>query len=222
MERSRVAIVIPALNESSTVAEVVRSVIAYGIPIVVDDGSKDRTYEEANAAGAIVVRHERNLGYDEALNSGFKKAKDLGVEFILTIDADGQHNSKLIETFIKSASLGIDVVIGVRNKKQRLAETLFGFYAFAFYQIKDPLCGMKCYTTKVYSDLGYFDSYCSVGTELVLFAARKKYKIFQINMKVKSRKDKTRFGNVLFGNWKIIRSLSIDLYRFLFFRNYYF
>ena len=216
MERSRVAIVIPALNEALTVAEVVKAVIQYGIPIVVDDGSNDKTSEKANSVGAIVVRHEKNLGYDEALNSGFKKARDIGAEFILTMDADGQHNAELIEKFIKVASTGVDVVVGVRSRKQRIAEILFGFYTFALYRIKDPLCGMKCYSTKVYSDCGYFDSYGSVGTELILFAAGNHYKICQIDMVVRNRKDQPRFGSAFSGNLKILRSMAIGLFRLLF------
>ena len=213
-----ISIIIPAFNEALTVAEVVKAVIEYGIPIGVDDGSEDRTSEKANSVGAIVVRHERNLGYDEALNSGFKKARNIGVEFILTMDADGQHNPESIQKFIWFASMGADVVVGVRTKKPRIAEMLFGFYTFALYRIKDPLCGMKCYSTKVYSDCGYFDSYRSVGTELILFAARKHYKIFQLDIEARSRKDKARFGSAFSGNLKIIRSLAINLFRLLFSR----
>jgi glycosyltransferase involved in cell wall biosynthesis len=216
VERSRVAIVIPALNEALTVAEVVKAVIQFGVPIVVDDGSKDRTSEKATSVGALVVRHEKNLGYDEALNSGFKKAKNIGAEFILTMDADGQHNPELIKKFIKVASMGADIVIGVRSRKQRIAEILFGFFTFALYRIKDPLCGMKCYKTKVYSDCGGFDSYRSVGTELILFAARKHYKICQIDIAVRNRKDQPRFGSSFSGNLKIFRSLAIALFRLLF------
>ena len=43
------------------------------------------------------VSHNRNLGYDEALNGGFKKALELDCKFVITFDADGQHSSKTIE-----------------------------------------------------------------------------------------------------------------------------
>lgn len=207
MERSRVAIVIPAFNEALTVAEVVKAVIEYGIPIVVDDGSSDDTSEAASSSGAIVVRHPKNLGYDAALNSGFEKANEIGVEIVITIDADGQHNTKLIKEFIDSIDNGADITIGARNKKQRLAEFVFAFYSFILFGIKDPLCGMKAYRMKVYLNQGFFDSLSSVGTQLTIFAVKKKYKINQIAIHVVGREGKSRFGNSILANLKILRAL---------------
>ena len=63
----KVAIVVPAFNEAESIADVVAAIRDYGTPIVVDDASVDATALQAQAAGAIVVRHRRNLGYDGAL-----------------------------------------------------------------------------------------------------------------------------------------------------------
>ena len=82
MDKHRVGIVIPAFNESATISGIVESVSKYGIPIVVDDGSEDNTAELSSKSGAVVTSHKRNLGYDEALNSGFKKVAEMEVEFI--------------------------------------------------------------------------------------------------------------------------------------------
>ena len=57
MDRSRVGIIIPTLNESKTIAQIVKSVLPYGIAIVVDDGSIDNSGKLAIAAGAEVVQH---------------------------------------------------------------------------------------------------------------------------------------------------------------------
>ena len=74
MKLARVAIVIPAFNESATISEVVSAISALGIAIVVNDGSHDKTEQLAREAGALVVSHEVNLGYDLALASGLAKA----------------------------------------------------------------------------------------------------------------------------------------------------
>jgi glycosyltransferase involved in cell wall biosynthesis len=71
MERHRIGIIIPALNEANTIAAIVTGAANYGLPIVVDDGSSDETGAFAAAAGAAVVRIDTNVGYDEALNLGF-------------------------------------------------------------------------------------------------------------------------------------------------------
>ena len=153
MARSRIAIVIPALNEAQSVAAVVANATAFGTAIVVDDGSNDGTAAVAAAAGADVVRHERNRGYDAALNSGFARAAELDCDVAITMDADGQHNPSLLEQFIAAIGRGSDVVIGVRDRRQRLAEHVFALVARRLWGIHDPLCGMKAYRLKVYREL---------------------------------------------------------------------
>jgi len=213
MDRSKVGIVIPALNESATIASVIKAAAEYGVPIVVDDGSTDNTAELARQAGATVVSHDKNCGYDMALNTGFKKAVELGSEVIITLDADGQHNPMLLQKFIEQIDAGADVVIGVRNKRQRIAESLFAWYTFRFWGIQDPLCGMKAYRTKVYKALGHFDSYGSIGTELAIFAARKGYNLEQVPFDVSAREGQSRFGSALKGNYKIIRAMIFSMWR---------
>jgi glycosyltransferase involved in cell wall biosynthesis len=61
-------------------------------PVVVDDGSTDRTAELARGAGALVGRHRRNLGQGDALRTGFAMAQRLGARVVVTMDADGQHD----------------------------------------------------------------------------------------------------------------------------------
>lgn len=211
MERSRVGIVIPALNESKTIADVVKAVRVYGIPIVVDDGSTDNTAKLSLYEGAEVVYHEKNLGYDSALNSGFKKAIELSCESIITLDADGQHSPELIPKFVDALETGADLVIGIRSQKQRFAEHIFAWYTSRFYGIKDPLCGMKAYRSSVYQDQGYFDSYGSIGTELMIFVAKKGYNFVQEPFEVRERKGSSRFGQVIKGNLRILRAMFISI-----------
>ena len=92
-----VAVVIAALNEAESIDGVLTSLpeqlegLAV-LPVVVDDGSSDATSAVAAQAGAVVVRHPRNLGQGEGLRTGFAVAKGLGADVIVTMDADGQHD----------------------------------------------------------------------------------------------------------------------------------
>ena len=101
MEEYKVAIVIPAYNEELTISQVVYSVKGHGCVIVINDASTDRTKKIAEDAGAIVINHKQNEGYDSALRSGFKKAFDIGVDAVITFDADGQHSSEMLKEYIK-------------------------------------------------------------------------------------------------------------------------
>ncbi len=207
MDRSKIGLVIPAYNEAATIYEVVKAASEYGQPIVINDCSSDDTASLAEEAGAVVVNHDKNLGYDGALNSGFVKASEIDCEYIITLDADGQHNPALIQQFINELDKGADVVLGVRSNKPRISEHLFALFTYAKYRIKDPLCGMKGYQIKVYNRLGHFDSYRSIGTELMLYAARNKFSIIQIPFIVGERQDAPRFGSLVKANAKILRAM---------------
>lgn len=207
MERFAFGIVIPALNEEKTIGDVVKNVFQYGVSIVVDDGSTDETALIARDNGAIVVSHSVNMGYDEAINSGFKEAKKLNCAYVLTLDADGQHDSKKILEFQKRLLDGADLVCGVRDKKQRIGEIIFGWIGNLLWKIEDPLCGLKGYKIELFDSKGHFDSYGSIGTELLLYASKNNKKIDHIPITTFPRQDKPRFGSVLKSNLKIFRSL---------------
>ena len=213
MDGYHVGVVIPALNESASIVGVVEASKIYGEVIVVNDGSTDNTAKLAEQAGAVVVSHEINRGYDAALNAGFKKAAELRCAVVVSVDADGQHDPLLIQKFIDGIVGGSDVVVGLRSRKQRFAEHLFAWYTSLRFGIKDPLCGMKAYRLEVYEALGHFDSYGSIGTELTIFAAMKGYRLQQVPFVVKEREGNSRFGRALLGNLKILRSMVLSLWR---------
>jgi glycosyltransferase involved in cell wall biosynthesis len=211
MDRSRVAIVIPALNEAATIERIVHSASKWGTCIVVNDGSTDATGELAREAGAMVVLHPENRGYDAALDTGFRRAAEEGFDVIVTLDADGQHDPGLVRRFLEALHASADLVLGVRSRRARIAEHLFACYTFARWGIRDPLCGLKAYRTKVFRELGHFDSYGSVGTELALFAARRGMHIEQVPFEVRQREDQPRFGRRFSANYRIMRSLALSL-----------
>lgn len=213
MDKYRVAIVIPAFNESATIREIVEATGKRGVPIVVDDGSEDQTADLALQVGANVVVHEHNRGYDAALESGFRKAAEIGCQVVITFDADGQHDPMFIEQFINQIDSGADAVVGVRSARQRAAEHAFGWYTGLRYGIRDPLCGLKAYRMELFHSLGHFDSYESIGTELIIYAARHGARIDQIPFQVRARKDKSRFGKALSGNLRIFRAMVLALWK---------
>jgi glycosyltransferase involved in cell wall biosynthesis len=111
-----VVVGIPAFNEEQTIAKVVLVAQKYAdVVIVCDDGSSDLTAEIAEHLGAVVVRHEKNLGYGAALHSLFKRAKDLNAEVLVTLDADGQHDPDQIPSLVNPIKQGVaEVVLGSR------------------------------------------------------------------------------------------------------------
>lgn len=208
MERPNIAIVIPAWNEERTIADVVKQVIRYGKVIVVDDASTDDTAAKAERAGAIVVSHKKNMGYDEALNSGFEKAYEEGCKYVITFDADGQHNHEIIDTYIEQlVEKGIPLVIGKRPNKARFAEVIIGFYAYWRFNVNDILCGMKGYNMELWLRNGRFDHVKSIGSELGMASIKRGYKFVEVDVPISPRSGEARFGNRLKGNLRIIKGL---------------
>ena len=210
MERSSLGVVIPAFNEAGTIANVVALCNVYGRSIVIDDGSTDDTGDVAGAAGADVVRHLINKGYDAALESGFQQAAKLGCKYVITIDADGQHDPTLLAKFCSLLDAGADIVIGNRNERPRLAEVCFALLTHFLYGLRDSLCGLKGYRMSIYEKLGHFDSYNSIGTELSLFAVRNGFLMVQVPISVRERIDCPRFGRRLHANYKILRAMLLS------------
>tara|TARA_A100001015_G_scaffold243881_1_gene279105 strand:+ start:2045 stop:2701 length:657 start_codon:yes stop_codon:yes gene_type:complete len=206
VEKYKVAIIIPAFNEELTISNQIKSAKKYGLVIVVNDGSTDKTYDKAIKAGAIVINHKINKGYDKALSSGFAKANKIGCKIIITFDGDGQHDPKAIKKFINLINKGYDVVIGVRKNYQRVSEYIFSLVTNFIWGIKDPLCGMKGYNIRVYKKVGYFSSYDSIGTELCIKSCKLGFKIFQKPLKIFNRHGKSRFGTI-YANVKILKAL---------------
>ena len=98
--------IICVYNEEKSIANIVRRSISY-IPnlIVVDNGSIDKTAEEAEKTGAIVIRHERNLGKGAALRTGFNYSLQKGFDYTITLDGDGQHLPEEIPRFVEHAEV---------------------------------------------------------------------------------------------------------------------
>ena len=111
---STVTVVIPACNEAGAIGTVVRellSLAAWGEILVVDDGSKDETGAEAEAAGARVIRHPYNKGNGAAVKTGIRAATG---EYVLIMDGDGQHQPA--DALRLVGRLGeYDLVVGARS-----------------------------------------------------------------------------------------------------------
>jgi len=204
-------LIIPALNESKTIKDVIAGASEYGQVIVVDDGSNDETACIAKNAGAIVIRHSSNQGYDRALASGLQKAIDIGYQFAITLDADGQHRSDAIQKVFTRLHDGAELVVGRRDRHQRIAEVLFAWISHLVWHIADPLCGIKGYNLDRLRTVTPLWTYNSVGTELTLLGVRSGWRVDQVSVHTNLRPGPSRFGGGIKANWIIFRALVVGL-----------
>lgn len=201
--------VIPAFNEENTIGGVVKELkkLVDDI-IVVDDASNDKTLEEAKKNSAIVVRHDRNQGYDKSIDDGFKEAAKRNASVIFTFDADGQHLPSDIPKILSLIKKGeAEVVVGIRPHKPRISEAIFAWFAKRKIGVSDPLCGVKAYSVKAYNKIGYFDKLDSIGTELMFNCHKHGFRIKEVTININKRKGKPKFGNIIRSNLRIFIAL---------------
>ena len=112
-----ISIFIPAYNEANTIGAVVAQLKTlnsqYKI-FVIDDGSTDETFRHASHAGAIVIRHPINLGGGAAIRTAFSIALLEKIDYIVTLDADSQHDPKELPYLLHQTEQKIGLVIGSR------------------------------------------------------------------------------------------------------------
>jgi glycosyltransferase involved in cell wall biosynthesis len=116
--RATLMILVPAYNEEGAVGDVVEAVkqVMPGTQVlVVDDCSNDRTVPRARAAGARVLPLPHHLGLGGCVQAGYKLAFELGYQYVIRVDGDGQHDARdiprVFETLCES---GCEMVIGSR------------------------------------------------------------------------------------------------------------
>ncbi len=116
MDLQNTWVIIPAYNEEPVAGVVVSEVISQGYRVVlIDDGSFDQTSVVACKAGADVVRHPFNLGQGAALQTGIDYALRKNAKYLVTFDADGQHDVSNIKKMLDShISVNADIVFGSR------------------------------------------------------------------------------------------------------------
>lgn len=160
----RVLVVVPAFNEEESLGATVAA-IAAELPgariVVVSDCSTDRTVEVARRAGTRVVDLPCNLGYGGAVQTGFKYALAHGFDFVIQMDADGQHDPKSAVALLGPVVGGeADVAIGSRFTgkanypipvPRRLGMALFGaIVTFVTRRtFSDPTSGFQAMNARV-------------------------------------------------------------------------
>lgn len=212
MSKCLLVIIIPAFNESATIADVISRSRAYGDVIVFDDASTDDTVAKATKAGAKVVSNYTNLGYEKTLSLGFKTALgNYNYNYLVTLDGDGEHNPDDISKYLEKLASGAHLVCGRRSSKNRFSEKIWGQLGFRVYGIHDPLCGFKGYSLKFIRKSGISLESNSlgdlIGTKLLKKMLNLKCIHENIDIKVSRREGESKFGVGIKVNFKILMAL---------------
>ena len=198
-------IVIPARNEAASIVSVIhdiKSKVAAPI-VVVDDNSQDNTFELARQNGAIVLNLALPLGAWGATQTGIRYALQQGYTTVVTMDADGQHESAYLNDILEPLRLGsADVVIGAcpqRASKARLAAWAF-FRWMAGFDLADLTSGFRAYNHHALEVLASPEAtlldYQDIGVLIML--SRANLKIIEVPVQMRARQDG---ASRIFASW---------------------
>ncbi len=186
-KKQHVSVIIPAFNEEETVAQVVKVTkkLSYvDEVIVVNDGSIDRTKEEAEKAGAIVINHETNQGKGSAIKTGFKNSKG---DILAFIDADISNlNTKKIDVMIRPILENRTDITKTKFSRESgrvtelTAKPLLGFF-FPEVNFEQPLSGQFAGKRSALNKIKFENDY-GVDVGIVLDADIHGIKILEVDI----------------------------------------
>jgi len=193
-----VVAVIPAFNEERTIAIVILKAMKHvDLVVVCDDGSSDMTGEISEKIGALVLRHETNLGKGAALRTAFKFVNKLNPRIIIMLDGDGQHDPDDIPKIIEPLLLGVaDISIGSRYIEGSMNPPRYRKFGLKLInklsgkngesKIHDTQCGFRAFSSKVseivcdYEADGY-----GVETEQLSIALNNDFNVIEVPINVR-------------------------------------
>ena len=212
---------IPAFNEEKNIASIITKLSSIADTILVcNDGSTDLTSSIAEKIGAVVINHEKNLGYGAAIRSLFLKAKDLDGDILVTFDADGQHRIDDIKNVIKPiANEEADLVIGSRfldeSEKEVPQYRKVGIKVITKItnasikkQLTDSQSGFRAYSRKIISELNPSETGMGVSTEILIKASSKDFRIAEVPIKIIYEGNTSTHNPITHGSSVIISTIK--------------
>jgi glycosyltransferase involved in cell wall biosynthesis len=201
--REQCGVVIPCLNEASSIGDVVTKTRSY-LPtvVVVDDGSSDETSRLATQSGGLVLRHGSPQGKGVALATGLRWLDEKGFSWALTMDGDGQHATCDIPKFLDCAmQCGATLLVGNRmsepagmpwlrrNVNRWLSRRLSHL---AGQPLPDSQCGFRLFQLGVWASLDLHTSHFETESEMLLsfIAARQKIAFVPVEVIYKTEQSK--------------------------------
>jgi len=185
MEKGKVCVVVPTYNNGKTIVSVVRRIAAFTPHIIiVIDGSTDDTRDRLAQLTDVsfeTVDHATNKGKGHALLAGFRRAREKGFDYAVTIDSDGQHYPEDIPLLLEALESHPDaLIVGARNLQEQNMPggntfankfSNFWFTVQTGIRLPDTQTGFRLYPLKRLSGLRFVTSRYEAELELLVFAA---------------------------------------------------
>ena len=205
----KIFVVIPAFNEEKMIKNVVKELLIHVKNIVVvNDSSTDNTVRILKSLPIKLITNTTNIGYTKSLEKGISYAVNVGADYVITFDADGQHIAEDVAKFTEIIEkFKPDLILGVRSDYNRFMEHVWSYYTRFKYGFTDPLCGLKAYKRNILLKYPVLEKHYTIGTEIIFKALKDGASFKEVPVKIKKRSTVSRFGNQFVGNWLEFKGL---------------
>jgi len=192
----KICVIIPAYNNAGTLAQVLHSVRQFTDNIlVVNDGSTDNTLEILSKIQVLeIITYSKNQGKGFALKTAFRKAIELGFDYAITIDADGQHFAEDIPIFLENLTENPGtLIVGARNitaegmpGKNTFANKFsnFWFWVETGQKLPDTQSGFRLYPINKYKNTKFFTKKYEFELEILVRSAWQEIPIESVPVRV--------------------------------------
>lgn len=198
-----VCVLIPSYNEARTIGPIVSDLHAKALSVyVVDDGSTDDTAKIAHDAGAVVVKHSKNMGKGSSLREGFRHIVKKGYDAVIVMDGDGQHLVADIDNFMnKMDAAGTDIIIGNRMEdvslmpRERIYTNRFMSSLISMLSgqhIPDSQSGYRLIKRNVLEKIDLKSSNYEIESEMIIKSSRAGFRIASVPIKTVYKDEKSR------------------------------
>jgi glycosyltransferase involved in cell wall biosynthesis len=209
---SKIAVLIPAYNEESTIYDIVKLSRKYASVLVVDDGSTDRTAEKAKEAGATVLVNSHNKGKTHAMIRGLKYLSNF--DGIIFLDADFQYHPSEIPKFIEKLKTA-DFVLGMRDMssipffRHKVANIVMTkiFNVLCRSNYHDLTCGLRAIRTDLWKRMTFKYSGYLIEAEMLKEAIRKHARIAEVPVSVQYKQKSSILRGVMIVSSIMLHSL---------------
>ena len=217
----KIIVGIPAFNEEKNIASIITKLLDVTDTIIVcNDGSNDLTSQIAEKMGAVVINHEKNLGYGGAIRSIFLKAKEMDGDILVTFDADGQHRIEDIQNVVEPIiNQEADLVIGSRflddSEKEVPQYRKVGIKVITKVtnasikkKLTDSQSGFRAYSKNVINELNPSELGMGISTEILIKASTKNFKIVEVPIKIIYSGDTSTHNPVSHGSSVLLSTIK--------------
>ncbi len=223
-----VYLVVPAFNEEKTVSQIIEGIADKGYKVIlVNDGSKDKTLQLAIESKKkypnqiFVVSHVINRGLGAALKTGMVVALKKGAKYIVTFDADGQHEIEDIPKVCKPLQDGeADVVIGARPFEdmpisKSFANIIMNALTLIFYgrNVKDSQSGLRAFTAHAADVINIVSRGYGVSSEFIKEISDMNLRLAEVTITTIYTPETQNKGTDAIVGLKILTKMVIDLFR---------